>query len=116
MKKMMITRNRVVRPSIQGTFLDAFGFMEDSFSVGFPPLWLSLQAKIAVHPATRCQLPLPVSWRDTLFQYAGRLHCLHDMKKEVVIYDYSGPDIPMLVKMHKRRLAGYVAIGYEIKE
>jgi uncharacterized protein (DUF39 family) len=33
-------------------------------------------------------LALPVSWRGTLSQYAGRLHRLHDMKKEVVIYDY----------------------------
>jgi len=61
-------------------------------------------------------LALPVSWRGTLSQYAGRLHRLHDMKKEVVIYDYVDPDVPVLVKMYKRRLAGYKAIGYEIKE
>jgi len=36
-------------------------------------------------------LALPVSWRGTLSQYAGRLHRLHDMKKEVVIYDYVDP-------------------------
>jgi len=38
------------------------------------------------------------------------------MKKEVVIYDYVDPDVPVLVKMYKRRLVGYKAIGYEIKE
>jgi superfamily II DNA or RNA helicase len=60
-------------------------------------------------------LALPVSWRGTLSQYAGRLHRLHDMKKEVVIYDYVDLEVPVLVKMYKRRLAGYKAIGYEIK-
>jgi len=61
-------------------------------------------------------LALPVSWRGTLSQYAGRLHRLHDMKKEVQIYDYVDADVPLLAKMYKRRLAGYKAIGYEIKE
>ncbi|MGM0382881.1 MAG: TOTE conflict system archaeo-eukaryotic primase domain-containing protein [Thermodesulfobacteriota bacterium] len=61
-------------------------------------------------------IALPVSWRGTLAQYAGRLNRLHDMKKEVVIYDYVDPKVPVLAKMYKRRLAGYKAIGYEIKE
>ena len=61
-------------------------------------------------------LTLPVSWRGVLAQYAGRLHRLHDMKKEVVIFDYADLEVPMLAKMHKRRLAGYKAIGYEIAE
>lgn len=47
-------------------------------------------------------------------QYSGRLHRLHDMKKEVVIYDYADLEIPMLAKMYKRRLRGYRAIGYEV--
>ena len=61
-------------------------------------------------------LALPVSWRGILVQYAGRLHRLHDMKKEVVIFDYADLEVPMLAKMYKRRLAGYKAIGYEIAE
>jgi len=61
-------------------------------------------------------LALPVSWRGTLSQYAGRLHRLHYMKKEVIIYDYVDHYVPVLVKMYKRRLACYKAIGYEIKE
>jgi hypothetical protein len=60
-------------------------------------------------------LALPVSWRGTLSHYAGRLHRLHDMKKEVVIYDYVDLEVPVLAKMYKRRRAGYKAIGYEIK-
>jgi len=61
-------------------------------------------------------LALPVSWRGTLSQYAGRLHRLHDMKKEVVVYDYVELEVPVLAKMYKTRLSGYKAIGYEIKE
>jgi hypothetical protein len=33
-------------------------------------------------------LTLPVSWRGTIAQYAGRLHRLYDGKREVRIYDY----------------------------
>jgi superfamily II DNA or RNA helicase len=61
-------------------------------------------------------LTLPVSWRGTLFQYAGRLHRLHDLKKEVVIYDYADLEVPMLARMFQRRRRGYRAIGYELKE
>lgn len=59
-------------------------------------------------------LTLPVSWRGTLAQYAGRLHRLHDLKREVVIYDYADLEVPMLARMHQRRRSGYRAIGYEI--
>lgn len=59
-------------------------------------------------------LALPISWRGTLVQYAGRLHRLHYNKKEVRIYDYTDLNIPVLAKMHKRRLRGYRAIGYSI--
>lgn len=59
-------------------------------------------------------LTLPVSWRGTLAQYAGRLHRLHEAKKEVIIYDYADLDVPMLAKMYDRRRSGYRAIGYEI--
>lgn len=59
-------------------------------------------------------LALPISWRGTLAQYAGRLHREHDMKREVVIYDYADLQVPMLERMFRRRLHGYDAIGYHI--
>jgi superfamily II DNA or RNA helicase len=34
-------------------------------------------------------LAMPISWRGTLAQYAGRLHRSHDRKREVIIYDYA---------------------------
>jgi hypothetical protein len=60
-------------------------------------------------------LALPISWRGTLTQYAGRLHRLNANKKEVVIYDYVDFDVPVLAKMYAKRRAGYKAIGYEIE-
>jgi superfamily II DNA or RNA helicase len=59
-------------------------------------------------------LTLPISWRGTLSQYAGRLHRTHYLKNEVVIYDYADVKVPMLSKMYERRLTGYRAIGYDI--
>jgi superfamily II DNA or RNA helicase len=59
-------------------------------------------------------LTLPVSWRGTLAQYAGRLHRLHEAKKEVIIYDYADLQVPVLAKMYDRRRTGYKAIGYEL--
>ena len=57
-------------------------------------------------------LALPVSWRGTLQQYVGRLHRLHDNKKEVRVYDFVDRQIPVFVRMSKKRLSGYKAIGY----
>ena len=59
-------------------------------------------------------LAMPISWRGTLSQYAGRLHRLYDRKTEVTIYDYADTQIPMTMRMFKRRLAGYRAIGYRM--
>ena len=57
-------------------------------------------------------LTMPIAWRGTLAQYAGRLHRLHDPKREVVIYDYVDRDVPVLARMAAKRAAGYSAIGY----
>lgn len=59
-------------------------------------------------------LTLPVSWRGTIAQYAGRLHRLYDGKREVQIYDYADLNVPMLARMFDRRCRGYEAIGYTI--
>ena len=61
-------------------------------------------------------LTLPISWRGTLNQYAGRLHRIYDSKKKVVIYDYADLNVPVLARMYDRRLKGYGSIGYEIKD
>ena len=57
-------------------------------------------------------LALPVSWKGTLVQYAGRLHRLHPGKREVRIVDYVDGKVPMLARMFERRRVGYRAMGY----
>jgi len=57
-------------------------------------------------------LALPVSWPGVLQQYVGRLHRTHHAKRQVHVYDYVNEQVPMLVRMHKRRLVGYRALGY----
>jgi len=59
-------------------------------------------------------LTLPVSWRGTIAQYVGRLHRLHEGKREVRVYDYTDLDVPMLARMFDRRCRGYEAVGYRI--
>jgi len=60
-------------------------------------------------------LAVPISWRGTLQQYAGRLHRLHDNKRVVRIYDYVDVEVPMRTRMYKKRLKGYRAIGYSVQ-
>jgi len=59
-------------------------------------------------------LTLPVSWHGTIAQYVGRLHRLHDRKREVRVYDYADLDVPVLARMFDRRCRGYEAVGYTI--
>jgi len=57
-------------------------------------------------------LALPVSWKGTLVQYAGRLHRQRPDKWEVQIYDYVDRNVPMLARMFEKRMKGYRALGY----
>jgi superfamily II DNA or RNA helicase len=58
-------------------------------------------------------LALPFSWKGLLVQYAGRLHRLRPGKEEVQVYDYVDGSVPMLAKMHEKRMKGFRAMGYE---
>ena len=59
-------------------------------------------------------LAMPVAWRGTLVQYAGRLHRRHGSKKEVRIMDYVDRGVPMLSRMFDKRMRGYRAMGYSL--
>ncbi len=60
-------------------------------------------------------LAMPISWKGTLQQYAGRLHRLFEGKSELLIYDYADIHIRMFEKMYNKRLSGYASIGYKAK-
>jgi len=58
-------------------------------------------------------LAMPISFKGKVHQYTGRILRTHSGKTEVRIYDYVDSEVPMLVRMFKRRLATYRAMGYE---
>lgn len=61
-------------------------------------------------------LAMPVSWKGTLQQYAGRLHREHASKTNVKIYDYIDILQPELMRMWDKRQRGYKAMGYTLQE
>jgi superfamily II DNA or RNA helicase len=61
-------------------------------------------------------LALPVSWKGTLVQYAGRLSRMHSGKKEVRIYDYVDRKNSILMRMFQKRQRGYCSMGYALDE
>jgi superfamily II DNA or RNA helicase len=61
-------------------------------------------------------LAMPISWRGTLQQYAGRLHRLHEHKKIVRVYDYVDIHVPVLMRMYRKRIKPYRATGYSIED
>ncbi len=65
-------------------------------------------------PLDTLVLAMPISWKGTLQQYAGRLHREHADKKEVRIYDYAETDQPQLSRMWAKRQRGYKVMGYRI--
>jgi superfamily II DNA or RNA helicase len=61
-------------------------------------------------------LAMPISWRGTLQQYAGRLHRAHVHKTDVRIIDFIDTGHPVLLRMWDKRQRGYRAMGYQIIE
>jgi len=66
-------------------------------------------------PLDTLVLAMPISWKGTLQQYAGRLHREHAEKQDVRIYDYVEMDEPRLARMWNKRQRGYRAMGYRIR-
>ena len=59
-------------------------------------------------------LAMPISWKGTLQQYAGRLHREHATKTDVRIVDFIDAGHPALLRMWDKRQRGYRAMGYRI--
>lgn len=60
-------------------------------------------------------LAMPISWKGTLQQYAGRLHREHAGKTDVRIIDFVDTGHPALLRMWDKRQRGYRAMGYRIE-
>lgn len=65
-------------------------------------------------PLDTLLLTMPVSWKGTLQQYAGRLHRQQSGKTSVRIIDWLDLGHPITQRMWERRLRGYRAMGYAL--
>jgi superfamily II DNA or RNA helicase len=65
-------------------------------------------------PLDTLVLAMPISWKGTLQQYAGRLHREHTTKTDVRIIDFVDASHPALLRMWDKRQRGYRAMGYRI--
>lgn len=65
-------------------------------------------------PLDTLVLAMPVSWKGTLQQYAGRLHREHASKTDVRIIDFVDTGHPALLRMWDKRQRGYRAMGYRM--
>lgn len=66
-------------------------------------------------PLDMLVLAMPISWKGTLQQYAGRLHREHATKTDVRIIDFADTGHAGLLRMWDKRQAGYRAMGYRIE-
>ena len=64
-------------------------------------------------PLDTLVLAMPISWKGTLQQYAGRLHREHASKTDVRVIDFVDTGHPALVRMWDKRQRGYRAMGYQ---
>lgn len=67
-------------------------------------------------PLDTLVLAMPISWKGTLQQYAGRLHRGHATKTDVRIIDFVDTGHPALLRMWGKRQRGYKAMGYRMAE
>lgn len=67
-------------------------------------------------PLDTLVLAMPVSWKGTLQQYAGRLHRDAIDKTHVRICDFVDSGHPALVRMWEKRKRGYRSMGYRIAD
>ncbi|MGY2491714.1 DEAD/DEAH box helicase [Cupriavidus sp. CP313] len=65
-------------------------------------------------PLDTLVLAMPVSWRGTLQQYAGRLHREHADKTDVRIIDFVDTGHAAFLRMWDKRQRGYRAMGYRM--
>jgi superfamily II DNA or RNA helicase len=61
-------------------------------------------------------LTMPIAWKGTVVQYAGRLHRTHAAKQDIRIYDYVDSTVPVLRRMYAKRLRTYREMGYVCDE
>ena len=59
-------------------------------------------------------LTAPISSKNNVEQYAGRLNRVYKGKEDVIIFDYVDNQVPVLSNMYKKRIRTYHKIGFNL--
>ncbi|MEA2010165.1 MAG: DEAD/DEAH box helicase family protein [Actinomycetota bacterium] len=59
-------------------------------------------------------LAFPIAFKGRVVQYVGRLLRTHADKHHVELHDYVDVRIPVLDRMHRKRLPAYASLGFDI--
>jgi superfamily II DNA or RNA helicase len=59
-------------------------------------------------------LAFPIAFRGRLVQYVGRVLRPVEGKTRVEVHDYVDVGVPVLARMHGRRLPGYASLGFDV--
>ena len=60
-------------------------------------------------------LAFPIAFKGRVVQYVGRLLRTHHTKAHVELHDYVDSRIPVLDRMHTKRLPAYRSLGFEVQ-
>ncbi len=61
-------------------------------------------------------LTFPIAFKGRLVQYVGRVLRPIDGKTRVEVHDYVDTRVPVLARMHTKRLAAYVNLGFDVRQ
>lgn len=67
-------------------------------------------------PLDTLYLAFPIAFRGRLVQYVGRVLRPVDGKTRVEVHDYVDTHVPVLSRMHAKRLAAYASLGFDVRQ
>jgi superfamily II DNA or RNA helicase len=59
-------------------------------------------------------LAFPLAFKGRVVQYVGRLLRAHEGKHRIELHDYLDSRIPVLERMHTKRLPTYTTLGFDV--
>jgi len=59
-------------------------------------------------------LAFPLAFKGRLVQYVGRILRPTDSKSKVEVHDYVDVNVPVLARMHAKRLPAYATLGFDV--